>query len=51
MKVTTCTTAILADVLLLRYMYISMLHHCLSNKITKVVLDRIIVYTLYKILS
>ena len=49
MKVTTCTTAILADVLLLRYMYYSIISWAI--KLTKVGLHRIIVYTLYNNLS
>ena len=46
MKVTTCT---IADVLLLRYMYISIISWAI--KLTKVWRDRIIVYTLYNNLS
>ena len=46
MKVTTCTTAILADVfLLLRYMYFSIIYWAIQ--LSKVGLDGIIVYTLY----
>ena len=49
MKVTYCTTAILADVLLSRYMYFSII--CWEIKLTKVGPDRIIVYTFYHNLS
>ena len=49
MKVTNCTKAILADVLLLRYMYFTNIS--LAIQLTKVGLDRIIVYTLYNKLS
>ena len=49
MKVTYCTTAILADVLLSRYMYFGII--CWAIKLPKVGLDRIMVYTLYNNLS
>ena len=49
MKVTTCTIAILADVLLLRYIYFSIISWAI--KLIKIGLDRIIVYTLYNNLS
>ena len=49
MEVTTCTTAILADVLLLCYMYFSIIYWAIT--LTKVGRDRIIVYTLYNNLS
>ena len=45
MEVITCTTAILANVLLLRYMYFSIISWAMT--LTKVGRDRIIVYTLY----
>ena len=48
-KIITCTTAILANVLLLRYMYFSIISWAMT--LTKVGRDRIIVYTLYNNLS
>ena len=44
MKVTSCSTAILADVLFSRYMYFNIIWWAM--KLTKVELDRIIVYPL-----
>ena len=49
MKVTICTTAILADVFLLRYMYFSIISWAIP--LTKVGRDRIMVYNLYNNLS